>query len=90
MPQVAVPSFVAAVVEPDTATPFVSVVAPAQLSLAGGGAWMRIVSLDPADSGAREAALQGVISALSDHPFALSQPELVRQVAEFRLRLLQR
>ncbi|CAK6691306.1 hypothetical protein KBZ18_15705 [Synechococcus sp. Cruz-9H2] len=53
-------------------------------------AWERIGSLDPADSGAREAALQGVISALSDHPFALSQPELVRQVAEFRLRLLQR
>ncbi|MCP9885235.1 hypothetical protein KBY97_08880 [Synechococcus sp. ATX 2A4] len=53
-------------------------------------AWGRIGSLDPTDSGAREAALQGVISALSDHPFALSQPELVRQVAEFRLRLLQR
>ncbi|WP_094555040.1 hypothetical protein [Synechococcus sp. 1G10] len=53
-------------------------------------AWGRIGSLDPADSGAREAALQGVISGLCDHPFALSQPELVRQVAEFRLRLFQR
>ncbi len=50
----------------------------------------RSASLDPADSGAREAALEGVISALSEHPFALKEPELVRQVAEFRLRLLKR
>jgi hypothetical protein len=53
-------------------------------------AWARIGTLDPEDPTAREAALEGVIIALSDHPFALSQPELVRQVAEFRLRLLQR
>lgn len=53
-------------------------------------AWGRNGDLDPADPGARDSALERVISSLSDHPFALSQPELVRQVAEFRLRLLRR
>ena len=53
-------------------------------------AWGQIGNLDPADSAAREAALEGVIGALREHPFALKEPELVRQVAEFRLRLLKR
>lgn len=36
----------------------------------------------------REQVLEEVLLSLADHPFALSQPLVARQVAEFRLRLL--
>lgn len=51
-------------------------------------AWRRSV---PDPSGAepsRSARLDRVLSQLEDHPFARSQPTRVREVAEFRLRLL--
>lgn len=31
---------------------------------------------------------QEVLTAVAEHPFALNQPELARQVADFRIRLL--
>jgi len=49
--------------------------------------------LNPATTGEpanRELTLQQAIAELSDHPFAISKPELVMQVALFRLRLRER
>ncbi len=51
-------------------------------------AWGRLSSSRAGHDLSREVRLESVLSELSDHPFAVRQPELVRQVAEFRLRLL--
>jgi hypothetical protein len=53
-------------------------------------AWERLGNPGDDDPARRDAALQTVLAELSEHPFALSQPQLVLQVAEFRLRLLRR
>ncbi len=51
-------------------------------------AWERMTVRQPMESQDREATVERILAELSDHPFAQSQPELVRQVAGFRLRLL--
>jgi hypothetical protein len=47
-------------------------------------AWKR---LGPS-AGDADQRLQSVLEQLADHPFALAEPELARQVGEFRIRLL--
>ena len=42
----------------------------------------------PPGSPAREEKLALILARIADHPFALSDPAMARQVAEFRIRLL--
>ena len=40
------------------------------------------------ESESPEQKLDAVIQAMADHPFVISSPEMARQVATFRIRLL--
>ncbi|MCP9917189.1 hypothetical protein KBZ13_11940 [Cyanobium sp. ATX 6F1] len=59
-------------------------------AMAFDAAWEKLNQQTATEAPNREARLQQAIDDLSDHPFALSQPELALQVATFRLRLLGR
>ncbi|MCT0214070.1 MULTISPECIES: hypothetical protein [unclassified Synechococcus] len=59
-------------------------------AMAFDAAWEKLNQQTAAEGLNREARLQQAIADLSDHPFALNQPELALQVATFRLRLLGR
>jgi hypothetical protein len=51
-------------------------------------AWQAQGDEGPPGSLAREEKLALILARVADHPFALSDPAMARQVAEFRIRLL--
>ena len=51
-------------------------------------AWQLHNRENPGHSLSRQEKLELILAELGHHPFAESSPELIRQVAEFRLRLL--
>ena len=51
-------------------------------------AWQAALVADPSQELSEEDRLAAILDALSDHHFAIHQPDLVAQVAAFRLRLL--
>lgn len=51
-------------------------------------AWHGHGSEGPPANLARDQKLAMVLARIADHPFALSDPAMARQVAEFRIRLL--
>ncbi|MCT0198837.1 hypothetical protein KQ313_03965 [Synechococcus sp. CS-1325] len=51
-------------------------------------AWRRHNLENPNHALSRAEKLELILGQLAGHPFAESSPELIRQVAEFRLRLL--
>jgi len=51
-------------------------------------AWQLHSKENPSHGLSREAKIELIVGQLGHHPFAESEPELLRQVAEFRLRLM--
>jgi ABC-type phosphate/phosphonate transport system ATPase subunit len=51
-------------------------------------AWSQLSSGHASGNGGSEALLEAVLVQLADHPFALADPAMARQVGEFRIRLL--
>ncbi|MAV12391.1 MAG: hypothetical protein O2972_01460 [Cyanobacteria bacterium] len=49
--------------------------------------WKRLSSSFDSDN-TQDQRLDSVFAAMEDHPFLLSSPEMARQVARFRIRLL--
>ena len=49
--------------------------------------WKRLKGQD-SDTAAGDAFVDRVFEAMADHPFLISSPEMARQVAAFRIRLL--
>ena len=49
--------------------------------------WKRLKGQD-SDTAAGDAFVDRVFEAMADHPFLVSSPEMARQVAAFRIRLL--
>ena len=51
--------------------------------------WKQIAASAPADSSlTQKDKVNQVLDAMADHPFLQSSPEMARQVADFRVRLL--
>jgi len=50
--------------------------------------WNRLSSGHASGSGGSEALLEAVLAQVASHPFAKEDPEMARQVGEFRIRLL--
>lgn len=51
-------------------------------------AWQASLAADPSPDLSEAERLAAILDELRDHPFAINQPDLVAQVAAFRLRLL--
>ncbi|MCP9851171.1 hypothetical protein [Cyanobium sp. Morenito 9A2] len=51
-------------------------------------AWKRHTFLQPKHGLSTEAKLDLILDEVGEHPFALSSPQVARQVAQFRTRLL--
>ncbi len=48
----------------------------------------KLMEQNSSESESPEQKLEAVIQAMADHPFVISSPEMARQVATFRIRLL--